>query len=141
MKRVLYQPAIRHKRRQRRPRSAGPYRNRRRGRSRSESNLHSNNGHVNNGEILPPWAVNNKHFNSNEPMALQHRHSGPMKRPLSKKERQVLENGWNDKFAQNAENNKYILSYKNNSKKKQTIVKKDYKNVVTATSGNANRGR
>eukprot|EP00943_MAST-04B_sp_MAST-4B-sp1_P007944 g7944.t1 len=141
MKRVTYQQGVRHKRRQRRPRSAGPYRNRRRRRSGSESNLHSNNVHVNNGEILPPWAVNSKHFNSNEPMALQHRHGGPIRRPLSKKERQMLENGWDDKFAQNAENNKYILSYKNNNKKKHTIVKKDYKNVVTATSNNTNKGQ
>ena len=53
----------------------------------------------------------------------------------------MLENGWDDKFAQNAENNKYILSYKNNNKKKHTIVKKDYKNVVTATSNNTNKGQ
>ena len=112
MKRVNYQQR-RRRRRQRRPRSAGPFRRRR---SRSESNLRNSN---NNDKNLPTWAVNNKHYNSNEPMALHHRTGAQLKRPLSKKEKQALEGGWDSKFAQNTVNNKYILS---NRPQKHVIV-------------------
>ena len=81
----------------------------------------SNCQKTNLGSRLPntTWAVNNKHYNSNEPMALHHRTGAQLKRPLSKKEKQALEGGWDSKFAQNTVNNKYILS---NRPQKYVIV-------------------